>query len=65
MGRDFTVDNHGSIFILIPHTQEAKEFVAEKIQEDALEFGGGVVVEHRYIVELVDGIRKEGFGVNN
>lgn len=63
--RDFTVDCQGSIFILIPHTDSAKLWVAESLSDERTEWGGGVVVEHRYILDLVEAIRQSGFKVNN
>ena len=64
MTRDFTIDGHGSVFILIPHTPEAKDWVAEKISEDRTEFGKGIVIEHRYVLDIATAIREEGFKVN-
>lgn len=62
--RDFTIEAHGSLFLLIPHTQEARELVAEKIVDDPLTWAGGIVVEQRYIIDLVTGLREEGFRIN-
>lgn len=62
--RDFTVDGEGSIYILIPHTAEAKAWVAESLSDERMEWGGGIVVEHRYIVDLVHAIRTCGMKVN-
>ena len=47
---DFTVENHGSIFLLQPLTSAAQTWVDENIPEDAQYFGTAVAVEHRYIV---------------
>lgn len=62
--RDFTIDNHGTIFILIPHTAEAKAWVAESLSDERSEWGGGIVVEHRFIVDLAHAIRQCGLRVN-
>lgn len=62
--RDFTIEAHGSLFLLIPHTKEARELVAEKIVDDPLTWAGGIVVEQNYIIDLVTGLREEGFRIN-
>jgi hypothetical protein len=64
MDTDFIVSNHGSIFILQALTEEARQWVADHLPDDALTWGqGGTVVEHRYIADIVDGIRGDGLSV--
>ena len=60
---DFSVENHGSIFLLRPITPSAFEWVREHIPDDAQYFGNAVVVEHRYIEDIVDGIQNDGLEV--
>ena len=60
---DFSVQNEGTIFLLIPHTDSAKAWIEEHILEDAQRFGGSVVVEHRYILDIVNGIKNDGLEV--
>ena len=60
---DFTVQNEGSIFLLRPHTQAAQDWISEHIPPDAQRFGNAVVIEHRYICDIVDGIRADAFEV--
>lgn len=60
---DFSVHNHGSIFLLRPHTERARNWISEHIPHDAYAFGEAVVVEHRYIAEIVRGIRTDGLKV--
>lgn len=62
--RDFTIDNHGSIFILIPHTDAAKLWIKESLSEERQEWGGGIVIEHRYIVDIAHAIRHCGLRIN-
>lgn len=57
---DFTVSNHGSICILTPHTEDAQEWVENHLPEDALTFAGGIVIEPRYIDDILDGISEDG-----
>lgn len=60
---DFDVENHGSIFILQPLTPAAREWVSEHIADDAQWWAGGVVVEHRYIADIVEGALSDGLVV--
>jgi len=60
---DFSVSNHGSIFLLQSHTVEARAWVEEHVDPDHQEWAGGVVVEHRYIRDLVEGIVADGYTV--
>ena len=60
---DFTLYNHGSIFLLHPHTELARTWIAEHISEDAYLFGNAVVIEHRFIADIVTGIQMDGLEV--
>jgi len=60
---DFTVQNESSIFLLQPQTESARRWVDEFLPEDRMEFAGAIVVEHRYIQDIVDGIRRDGLEV--
>ena len=61
---DFSVENHFTVFLLRPLTPAAESWIDEQIPEDALNFGNAVVVEHRYISEIVEGIRNDGLAVS-
>jgi hypothetical protein len=63
MNPDFTVRNEGSIFLLTPHTPEAITWLKSHVSADSQWFGDSLVVEHRYIEDLVLGIRSEGFSI--
>jgi len=63
IGPDFRCENHGSVFLLIPVTQSAQSWVEENLQSDAQWFGSGVVVEHRYIWAILEGIQNDGLMV--
>ena len=60
---DFEVQNEGSIFLLRPCTLAARAWIAVHIPADAQYFGDAVVVEHRYILDIVDGIIADGLRV--
>jgi hypothetical protein len=60
---DFTVEYHGSIFLLRPVSRLAERWVDEHLPEEAPRWGNAVAVEHRYIADIVAGIRADGLGV--
>jgi hypothetical protein len=62
-GPDFLVENHGTIFLLQPLTPAANSWVADHLPEDRLRFAGAVVVEHRFIRDIVTGILGDGLVV--
>lgn len=60
---DFALQNEGTIYLLTPLTDSAKEWVTEHLPEDAQWFGNGVVIEWRYIACIVQGIQDDGLAV--
>lgn len=60
---DFTIENHGSIFLLRPNTVVAREWIVQNIQPDAQWYGDAVAVEHRYIDDIIDGITNAGMTI--
>jgi hypothetical protein len=65
MKLDFTVQNEGSIFLLRPITPAAKKWVNEHIGADNgfQPMWPTVVIEHRYIADVVEGIRDDDLTV--
>jgi hypothetical protein len=62
---DFSIQNHGSIFLIHPHIEGAREWIAEHIDPDQSQtFGGGLVVEPRYVSDLVAGMESDGLVVS-
>jgi hypothetical protein len=57
---DFDVVDDHSLFLLQPITAGAAEWITEHIPEDAMTFGSATVVEHRYIGDILNGIRGDG-----
>ena len=62
---DFVVENHGSIFLLKPLTPSATSWVEEHIGQDNgyQPYFPTVVVEPRYIADIVQGIQSDGLMV--
>ncbi len=61
--KDFTIRNEGTIYILVPNTESAQEWVDDNIEDNYQPWAGGVVVGHRYIVDLSEGIINAGLSV--
>lgn len=61
---DFFVRNEKTIYLLEPLTDAGREWVREHLPEDATYWGDSVVVEWRYIRDIVDGIRRDGLKVS-
>jgi hypothetical protein len=57
---DFLVNDQGTIFLLTPVTEAATDWANEHLPEDAMHFGDAIVVEHRYIRDIVSGFTTEG-----
>jgi len=60
---DFMVTGGGSLFTLKPLTPAARQWVDEFIDPNAQHWGGGIVIEHRYIEPIVDAIINDGLSV--
>jgi len=60
---DLYVQNEGSIFLLCPQSDAGQQWIDENIPDDAMSFGGAIVVEHRYIGAIVDGAQADGLTV--
>ena len=62
---DFVVENHGSIFFLKPRTPAAISWVEEHIADNGYQpYYPTVVVEHRYIADIVAGIQNDELTVS-
>ena len=60
---DFRCENHSSIFLLYPVSPSAQSWIEENLPSDVQWFGNGVVVEHRYIWAILEGIQNDGLAV--
>jgi hypothetical protein len=61
---DFLLFDHGSVLILRPDSDAARDWVDDNLPDDALWFGGGVAIEPRYIGPIVDGIADAGLSLS-
>lgn len=55
--------NEGTIYLVHPQTAAAEDWFADNIPDDAQQFGRALVVEHRFIRDLVAGITNDGLTV--
>ena len=62
--RDFTIDCTRGKFILIAHTQAAREYLSELVLETDEHFEG-VVIKSTDVVDLASRLRREGFAINS
>lgn len=64
---DFTVEDHGTIFFIRPETDAAKEWVKKNVSQEGYQpyYPDQVVVEHRFVQNIVMGIVADGFVVDN
>ena len=63
---DFSFQNHGSICILTPLTPAAKDWFSEHLPVDNPQtqfWAGGIVIEPRYVPDIVSGIQSGGLSV--
>lgn len=60
---DYSVRNHGSIYMVLPHNDECRDWLRENT--DGQWLGGGVLaslaVEPRYVGDLCTGLSDAGF----
>lgn len=61
---DFSITNHGSILLLLPLTDAGNAWADEHLPDNAQMFGKSIVVEPRYIADIVDGIQADGLTVD-
>ena len=59
---DFWIQDHGSICLLTPRSPAAAQGVEANIGEHQ-SWGDAVVVEHRYIADIVEGAQADGLTI--
>jgi hypothetical protein len=59
---DFSCENHGTLFLLIPRTAPAKIWIEENLA-DHMTFADGVVIEARYVWAILVGVQDDGLSV--
>ena len=59
---DLVLGGGGSVFLLTPHTDAGREWVAANLP-DTLMFGRGVAIEWRFVDDIVEGAQGDGLTV--
>ena len=55
---DFVLADHGSIAVLTPTSDIAREWTTKYLSDETQWFGRGFVVEHRYVDDIVERLRE-------
>lgn len=63
-GPDIRVCDHGSVILVTPVTDAASAWIEEHTASDAQFFGPALVVEPRYLDDLVRGMQDDGLVVS-
>lgn len=61
---DYTVTNHGSIWLIQPLTETAANWFADNLPEDAPMLGNAYAVEPRYAGDIIMGAQNAGLTSN-
>ena len=62
-GPDFKLFGGGTVYMLYPASEAAKEWVREHLPPDALTLGRSIAIEHRFVNSILDGINDAGLVV--
>lgn len=60
---DVIVSGSGTIYLVHGISEAGKEWMTDHLPEDAQTLGKAVAVEHRYIEDIVNGMRNDGLNV--
>lgn len=60
---DVRITNHGSLYLLNPQTDAARDWLSNNVSDDANWFGDMLPVEPRYMPDLLAGMRGNGLVV--
>jgi hypothetical protein len=63
MAADFTLQPEGTLAVLYAYSEAADTWCKEHLPDDAMRWAGGIVVEHRYVQDIVAGIAEDGLTV--
>ena len=61
---DIRIDNHGSIVLITPVSEEGQAWVDEHLAHPEIQmWGNAVVAEPRYVAAIVEGAQNDGLEV--
>ena len=61
---DIYVENHGTLILVRPATPVAKSWIEENVSDEATFWAGALVVEPRYVHDLLRGMKADGLEIN-
>ncbi len=65
-GPDISLENHGSIFLVRPLSAAGTDWIEQNIGEGngyQPDYPNSIIVEHRYILSIVDGMLNDGLEI--
>lgn len=60
---DVDFQNEGTIVLMYPRTPAGKAWVADHIPKDAMTFGAAIVIEHRFAIDIIEGVLSDGLDI--
>ena len=61
---DYSVTNHGSIWLIQPLTESAEEWFADNLDPDCMMYGSAYAIEPRYADDIIMGAQDAGLTSN-
>lgn len=62
---DIWVEDHFSLVLLRPYSDEADAWISENVADDAQFWAGALVVEPRYVDGILTGMQNDGLVIGN
>ena len=62
---DLSLSNHGSLWLLTPHTEASEQWVDDNLSDARQMLGRAIAIEPRYVADIVAGIRADGLTLNS
>jgi len=59
----FTVEDHGTIVLIRPLTEDVERWIAEHVDPEAQWFGGALACAPRYAEDIVHALAEEGYAL--
>jgi len=60
---DYSIENHGSVFLVFPQNEDAKENLINNVSNEVPFLGDAMAVEPRFITHLVEIFNNEGWRI--
>ena len=60
---DYSIEDHGSVFLVYPQNEDAKENLINNVSNEVPFLGDAMAVEPRFIADLVEIFNNEGWRI--